>query len=671
VLIASPFLVTSLLPAAAAPIAGGLATSLHRLPADTVVNEIILPPDPVIVAIQWIFQRPPWVMWGGVVLGAIVAVVLLRWLWPYRRKVWGAASTRLGQLVFYGGLLIALVTAVGVGAKSMDFVENDKRFCTGCHIFVPSGQHWVAPDTGFYTLVNKLEGKHDTLGCHACHELNMAKEAVKMVFWMSGDRGTGQHVPPHAKVPRHVCEGCHVQGAAQKTWQAIATTAGHRTHLESDSLKSHIECLTCHARAAHRFVPPDTTCSQHGCHLTSQVQIRLGKMADQVPSHCNACHRFTKAVPLLATRDSAAGSLRPGEKQCLECHGMLLRTANFDLAKDPHSKTCGFCHNPHIQVKPADALKSCATAGCHDNWRTVAFHAGKAHGRIAPRCEVCHDPHAARVDASDCTGCHARAGVRGGGTNVVPPQPFDTTQALKRTSALPPPRVIHGKGDAPPDEDFPAAQLSVPPAADTFPHKRHESLQCITCHSLNSRSSTLTFVPPRGCQICHHQAPQRNECAKCHEEGGDFTFQQVRLTVTVPRHQPQPRLAIFSHTVHAKAVKCTDCHTTPVLMTPADSVIRCEGCHEKHHAASRNCSVCHSGPWLATAHADARQTHIGGCDACHTPAVVALLTPTRSLCLTCHGDKTDHNDTRECTSCHLLETPEGWRDHLMRPAAAP
>ncbi len=134
---------------------------------------------------------------------------------------------------------------------------------------------------------------------------------------MSGVRD--EKIPAHAKVPRKVCERCHVQGAAKETWQAIASTAGHRTHLESDSsaLKGKVECLTCHARTAHRFVPADSTCVQKGCHLTDDTKIKLGKMAGQTDFHCTICHKFTKPVAALATRDSAAGALRPSLKQCL------------------------------------------------------------------------------------------------------------------------------------------------------------------------------------------------------------------------------------------------------------------------------------------------------------------------------------------------------------------
>ena len=93
------------------------------------------------------------------------------------------------------------------------------------------------------------------------------------------------------------------------------------------------------------------------------------------------------------------------------------------------------CHNPaHRRQARRTRMKSCADAGCHADWRSVAFHAGKAHRKVAEQCRTCHQPHAARVDASDCTGCHTA--VRKGGRRSKPPLPFDTLKAL-RQSLLP------------------------------------------------------------------------------------------------------------------------------------------------------------------------------------------------------------------------------------------
>ena len=163
---------------------------------------------------------------------------------------------------------------------------------------------------------------------------------------------------------------------------------------------------------------------------------------NQEQLYCNSCHQFT-ADAQFVTMDSASNALRPAQQQCFGCHEMRELFANFDPAKDPHGGSCGMCHNPHTDVKPTDALKSCADAGCHANWRSVAFHAGKAHQKVAEQCLTCHQPHAARVDASDCTGCHTA--VRQGGGAKKPPLPFDTLKAL-RQSALPAPPASDSAG---------------------------------------------------------------------------------------------------------------------------------------------------------------------------------------------------------------------------------
>ena len=204
-------------------------------------------------------------------------------------------------------------------SKAYDYMMHDNDFCKGCHIFVPSGQAFVRPDTGTYLLVNKMEGTHDSLSCHACHPFELEGPDQGAVLL---DRGApGQGAAP--------CQGAEgdlravpQQGAAKKTWQRIATTAGHRIHLESDSsaLKD-VACLTCHARSAHRFQPADTTCAQKGCHLTDEVKIRLGRMAarftpenldpNEEQLYCNSCHQFT-AEAQFVTLDSAEQHAPPG-----------------------------------------------------------------------------------------------------------------------------------------------------------------------------------------------------------------------------------------------------------------------------------------------------------------------------------------------------------------------
>jgi len=614
--------------------------------------------DPVIRVVQFIFQRSPFVMWGGVVLGAIVAFVVLRMLWRHRHAIglWLRTRSVPVKATLALAVVVLLMAGLALGYRTNQFVMRDNRFCNGCHIFVPAGQVGVQPDTGNYTLVNLLEGKHDTLSCHSCHVLRPVKEAVKMFWWMSGSRD--DRIPPHAKVPREVCANCHIRGEAKEKWQEIATTAGHRVHLESDSsaLKD-VQCVTCHGLEAHHFVPVDSTCAQHGCHTDTRIQ--LGKMAGQSGLHCTVCHDFTAAVPRLATRDSAAGTLVPTLEKCSSCHQMQALLVEFEPARDPHSGTCGTCHDPHKQKSPEEARSTCSSAGCHATWRDNAFHAGINHRRVAQQCTLCHIPHRARIDASDCAGCHLR--VRGSpGVRPNLPLPFDTTAAKRRLSAAPPEvRPPRGKGDAELTTTPPA---SPPPSpADSFSHQRHKAINCISCHGTRAGQGRLTFERPRGCQICHHQAAASSNCRQCHGENETAVALTSHVVIGVPRQPPRARDVSFQHETHT-SLRCVDCHTTPVSLAPDSAVTSCTSCHERHHEANRDCSGCHRTTRIVAAHQRPVEAH-SRCDGCHTPATVAELVPTRSLCLTCHGDQ-DHYAPKECTVCHLQSTPDGYRAHL-------
>jgi hypothetical protein len=694
---------------AAAPVAAASLpqadTTTVRLPpgvhaADTVVAGSI---DYVTPVVQFIFQQPPWLMWTGVALGAVIALVVLWWLWGRRDPIltWFRTRSRGTYAAMGAGAIAALGIATFAGFKSFDFMMNDKRFCNGCHIFVPSGQVWERPDSGDYTLVNKLEGKHDTINCHTCHGFKPVAEGVKMVLWMSGVRD--EEIPPHGKVPRKTCEGCHVTGAAKESWQAIASTGGHKFHLQSDSVAKAadvareaeyealvakhgegghlekpaaglgVECLSCHARSAHRFQPADSTCSQKGCHLTDEIKIRLGKMSQAQGLHCNACHQFTKVLPQLADVDSARGTLRPASRQCFSCHEMRQALSSFDVARDPHGGACGMCHNPHENVKPADALKTCTSAGCHADWRGNDFHMGAAHVKVAQKCETCHAPHAAKVDAADCTGCHnaVAEGARKDPTLKRPrvPETFDTSKALQRRAEGNEPRTLHGKGDAPP-EDPPAAQSHVPAPARAddpprpFEHDEHKQLKCITCHDVKSRENKVTFASPRGCLICHHEARQTTrDCAACHADEQVRQFQhaeQLRVKVKKADVPARTRTVQFRHATHEN-VKCADCHVAKVTLAPTAEAKNCTGCHDDHHAAKRDCASCHRTDESWKAHT--RESHVA-CTECHAQATVARLLPDRTFCLGCHPPAVDHYADQECTQCHLLTSPEGFRPRL-------
>lgn len=610
-------------------------------------------PGGVAQVVRFLFNVPQWIQIGGFFLGVAVALFVVVQLWRRRRAIAGWVRTRQRgvQLGLAGGLFGLIVLAGGAGMASWNYMQHDNGFCTGCHVMnEPFGQFQARA------------GKHDSLQCHDCHQQPISASLRQLYLWVAE---RPQEIGEHAPVPTAICAQCHVTEGREK-WERVATTAGHRTHLESDSTSlADIQCVTCHGQEVHRFVPVDRTCGQSGCHDQEKTGIVLGKMAQQTSLHCVTCHQFTAEVPRLASRDSAAGTLRPANEQCLSCHEMREVLTQFDPALDPHSGTCGMCHNPHEQKTPAEATGTCTTAGCHDNWRSEPFHQGVAHRRVGQECITCHEPHRAKVDASDCNACHER--VRSAGRRLrVPPPPFDTAQALRRTAAAPDrgggwfATGFTGGGlewrPPPPAVQSPAAQ------PDSFSHPRHRSLACLTCHTTTAGHGRLTFEAPRGCQICHHQAPRTSNCASCHEPDELLASRTATLTVHVAREPARVRPVGFAHPAHT-SVACITCHVTPVTLGVDSATATCTACHDDHHAAGRSCAGCHTGTDWQPSHARPVEGH-RGCDACHEPATVARLVPTRSLCLTCHASEERHYPARECTVCHFLAAPEAYRPHL-------
>ncbi len=656
------------------------ATAAHAF-QDSIRVESPLP-DPLVPVVQFLFQKPGWLMIAGIVVGAIVALIVLALLWHYRREILTWLRTRnrglkAAMLVTVGVILLAVA---GTGVAAMHYMEHDNDFCLGCHVMIPAGEPFVRPDTGTYLIVNKIskESPHDSLECHDCHEPDMIAQMKELWLWMTE---RPEEVPPHGKITNRVCEKCHQQGEAKETWQQIAQTAGHKVHFESDSSAlDTLQCVTCHGLEVHRFVPVDSTCYQQGCHMSEDVGIQIGAMRAQTDLHCVTCHEFT-AEPLFQVRPSAAEALTPKQEQCFSCHAMREVLAAFDPAEDPHDATCGMCHNPHEQENAEAARATCATAQCHADWRSVRFHVGAAHRQVGERCITCHEPHAARVDASDCEGCHEEVRKQGG-IKRTPPVPFDTTRALQQTrrslpvsgdelstTSLGGTIHLHARGTSPPTVGPPGSGPAFPPTspADTFSHRQHRRLACLVCHTTQSGQGSLRFVAPRGCQICHHQAPSRSKCAECHEDAELAEPERMTMEVTVRDEPARSREVAFDHHTHRETA-CQECHTEPVSLEPAPAVVACTACHEEHHATDVSCAACHRTADVAEAHG--LEAAHEACDRCHDQATVARLEPTRSFCLACHTDETDHYRERQCTECHFLVSPEKYRPKLGAAEAA-
>jgi hypothetical protein len=225
--------------------------------------------------------------------------------------------------------------------------------------------------------------------------------------------------------------------------------------------------------------------------------------------------------------------------------------------------------------------------------------------------------------------------------------------------------TLFEQDEATPQAEYSGVHLLPPPPAraDSFLHARHAKLACLACHETGAGHGRLTFEPPRGCAICHHQAPTSARCASCHQKEEYAAAKRMTVTVSVPGHDPNPRPVDFLHALHATR-PCVECHTTPVTLALSPAKAQCKDCHSEHHAAGRTCSACHTIADPKFAHRTLEAAH-QRCDACHTATTIAELTPTRNFCSTCHAAKSKgHYEQKECSVCHFLAEPGVYRSRL-------
>ncbi len=600
---------------------------------------------------------PQWVQIGGVILGAIVAIVIVTLAIRHRAAIleWLAARSRTYKIALGAGVGGTMLAVGLTGGWTYNYMMHENDFCSSCHVM----------KTAFGKFQNS---EHSKLACHACHQQSIFASTKELYYWVME---RPEKIPAHSKVPNKICADCHITQKRDSVWQRVIATAGHQVHLKSDSASLRdVMCVTCHARQVHAFKSNDLSCGQTGCH--ENQKIKLGKMANQSSLHCITCHEFTKTVSESITVDSTKRDLVPIKKECFSCHEMREKLASHGLDKDPHKGTCGTCHNPHEQENKKAAIKSCATSECHASADTLtAFHRGLGKHGI-DNCVACHKPHEWKVQSTSCLGCHK---------NI-----FDDTRSAPRKSTSLGTRaplkyvphvverpLVSGRGGPSAGEAFSLGEdpaearpmsagqglrsrddMQQPRDTLKFSHARHRKLQCEKCHDSSDRHGALLVTNRASCQACHHAKDGRSgTCETCHARK-DLPSKHVDVSVHVVRRPADAtRTLTFEHQVHAKE-SCSTCHDD----SPERRVIKtCTECHAQHHTVERTCSSCH--PSTKSAHD--RLAH-DGCTSCHADAAVASLPPVRTLCLSCHQEQRDHKTGRECVSCHRVSWNEVKRD---------
>ena len=543
----------------------------------------------------------------------------------------------LGTLVVAGAVVAGILMY-----RTYDYVQHDNDFCMSCHLMQD-------PFSRFE------QSAHRGLGCKACHQPTFVARSRMALSQIIEQPET---IEEHAEVPNERCAECHIDGNPEE-WTLIAASAGHRVHMESDdpSLEG-LRCVECHSASIHVFTATSQTCGQAGCH--EDTTVRLGAMG-QMTIHCVACHNFNRPVAPGTPADSLANALQPRRPECTACHQMRAMLANFP-EDEPHGGSCGVCHDPHQQQTAAQAVQSCASAGCHSTPETLSpWHRGLEPGALA-QCTDCHAAHPWNAPGLTCVACHDPATLdrpnRPRGTAPHPPaggESFHPAAGIERMGMLPTATLA-----APLLRGLGFLLQQVPRlGGGPFSHDRHATVACTACHGTAAAHGALVVRTAADCQACHHAPRMRDRCQRCHtssEMAGTYP-QDVMLDLSVWT-APRSRELAFTHGMHER-VACATCHTTSGTFAAS---VTCASCHEDHHdfVGGTMCQACHAPQDARPGPVHDRAVHLGcGGAGCHENAAVAELPPTRPVCLTCHGAQRDHYPERPCAVCHATDWSKG------------
>jgi hypothetical protein len=186
--------------------------------------------------------------------------------------------------------------------------------------------------------------------------------------------------------------------------------------------------------------------------------------------------------------------------------------------------------------------------------------------------------------------------------------------------------------------------------ARPFRHAAHTRLACAECHPTGERHRTPRVWTPADCAACHHNPRREYSCTSCHESAAITGARTVpaRVSLTVWR-DARVRDLPFDHETHAARL-CVDCHGPTV--TPET----CASCHAEHHVPEADCTGCHPPTETGVHPLRSHLTCTGA--GCHSLESGDRPPLSRTLCLLCHREQTDHEPAGTCHACHRIPGSE-------------
>jgi len=188
---------------------------------------------------------------------------------------------------------------------------------------------------------------------------------------------------------------------------------------------------------------------------------------------------------------------------------------------------------------------------------------------------------------------------------------------------------------------FPEMKVSWQAYPDNIGHKEFPG--CFRCHD-GKHVSADGKVIDRKCDSCHEFLERR--------AGGAFVRAEATAAFAHPWKLGGKHAEVLCGTCHTggpmKPATCRGCHGIAESGAPMAGM-QCKECHLKDQQLKplASCATCH--PAVAGLHK--KQPHKdAGCVACHAPHAWSI--EGRDRCLTCHGDRAQHNPGPPCAQCH-------------------
>ncbi len=378
----------------------------------------------------------------------------------------------------------------------------------------------------------ELQGAHKKLACEECHPVKRFKDTPQ-------NCSECHHDPHKGRMSTDDCQKCHTQDSFSPSIfkhekPNYVLTGKHTT----------LPCSDCHQE--RNFAPADTACAS--CHQEEHK--------GQLSLDCQQCHN-TKAFSPSTFKHKKQDFQAQGKHaqiKCEECH----RHELFEL-----NSNCTTCHT---DVHYGELGANCTQCHTYDKWTHIIYDHNQTDFILKGQhrtltCEQCHKNGKFEATGKECYDCHKDPHQKSFGTDCERCHTEDNWMVRNFNHELNTGYALVG-----------AHSRLACTECHTNLRDIHLPLDCYGCHKNDYLSAT---VPN------HKAAGFGTDCQECHRQT-DFTWQQGYWE----EHESIFHLRTSSAGHHDHFI-CTDCH-------PSNNDYRqynCLACHLREETDAQHSDV--------------------------------------------------------------------------------